>query len=70
MDTMAAIDLRVTKEVPLDADVEEILNNYVEIALVRLGGKRSKLPAFSKVLGINYNIYLTVLVYKPSWFRT
>jgi hypothetical protein len=53
MDTMGAIDLRVTKEVPLDADVEEIVNSCVEIAQVCLGGERSKLPAYRKILGIN-----------------
>jgi hypothetical protein len=53
METMAAIDLRVTKEVPLDADVEELLKSCVEIAMVCLGVERSTLPAYSKILGNN-----------------
>jgi hypothetical protein len=53
METMAAIYLRVTKKVPLDADVEEHLNSCVEVALVCLGGERSTMPVYSKILGIN-----------------
>jgi hypothetical protein len=53
METMAAINLRVTKEVPLDADVKELLNSCVDIAPVCLEGERSTLPAYSKLLGIN-----------------
>jgi hypothetical protein len=33
--------------------VEELLKSCVEIALVCLGVKRSTLPAYSKILGIN-----------------
>jgi hypothetical protein len=37
MKTMAAIDLSVAKEVTLDADVGELLNGRIEIAMVGLG---------------------------------
>jgi hypothetical protein len=33
----------VTKEVPLDAEVEELLNSSIKVALVGLGGKSSTL---------------------------
>jgi hypothetical protein len=49
---MEAIDLSMTKEVPLDADVEELLDSCFEVALVGLGGDSSMLPAYSKILGI------------------
>jgi hypothetical protein len=37
MKIRAEIDLSMTKEVPLDADVEEILDSCIEVALVCLG---------------------------------
>jgi hypothetical protein len=36
---MAAINLSATKEVPLDADVNDLLNIGAEVAAVGLGGK-------------------------------
>jgi hypothetical protein len=53
MKTMAAIDLSVTKEVPLDANVEELLDSCNEVALVGIGSDSSALPAYSKILGTN-----------------
>jgi hypothetical protein len=53
MKTMAAIDLSVAKEVTLDADVGELLNGRIEIAMVGLGGHSSTLPAY-----ININLEL------------
>jgi hypothetical protein len=37
MKTMAAIDLSMTKEVPLDAGVNKLQNNQIEVAMIGLG---------------------------------
>jgi hypothetical protein len=53
MKAMTSIDLCMTKEVPLDADVEEILNSCIEVAQVGLGDESSTLPVYNKIFGIN-----------------
>jgi hypothetical protein len=52
MKTMAAIDLSVTKQVPLDVDVGELMNGRMEVAMVGLGGESSTMPAYNNILGI------------------
>jgi hypothetical protein len=50
---MTSIDLCVTKEVPLAADVEALQKSCIEVSLVGLAGESSTLPAYNKILGIN-----------------
>jgi hypothetical protein len=47
---MEAIDLSATKELPLDADVDELPNASVKVAAVGLGGMQLDTPGYSKKL--------------------
>jgi hypothetical protein len=49
MKTMTTINLCMTKEIPLDTDIDEILNSCIEVALVGLGGESSTMPAYNKI---------------------
>jgi hypothetical protein len=49
MKTMPSIDLSMAKEVTFDADVSELLNGRIEIAVVGLGGDSSTLPAYINI---------------------
>jgi hypothetical protein len=48
MKTNATIDSSATKEVPLDADVDELLNGGVNFAPVGLGGEQLDTPCIER----------------------
>jgi hypothetical protein len=56
MKTMAAIDLSLTKEVPLDVDVSELINSHIEVAMVGLGGESSAMPHIAIYLELRTQI--------------
>jgi hypothetical protein len=48
MKTNAAIKKSVTKEIPLEADVDELLNGSDEFTPVGIGGKQLDTPCIKK----------------------
>jgi hypothetical protein len=47
---MTVIDFSATKELPLDADVDDLPNVGVEVAAVDLGGMQLDTPEYSKTI--------------------
>jgi hypothetical protein len=48
MKTNVAIDSNSTKEVPFDANIDELLNGSLNFALVGLGGEQLDSPCIEK----------------------